>query len=75
MRLYRSKQYPTRWYAHSQETGWVMFPAIANGWERRQPARGMDPMYIQQVPIQMAINTGIPEAPAVSSEQRLPHAA
>ena len=60
MRLYRSKQYPNRWYACSPETGWVMFPAASDGWERRQAARGLDPMYIQQVPLSLASGTGIP---------------
>ncbi|SPE35068.1 hypothetical protein SBA6_410018 [Candidatus Sulfopaludibacter sp. SbA6] len=40
MRLYRSTNYPSRWYAHGRETGWVMFPAALGGWEKRQPARG-----------------------------------
>jgi hypothetical protein len=60
MKLYRSKAYPDRWYACSIATGWVMFPAIEGGWEKRQPARGIDPITIRQVPLQLAASTGIP---------------
>jgi hypothetical protein len=59
MKLYRSRNYPTRWFAHSPETGWVMFPAEINGWEKRQPARGLDPIDVREVPIRLAFNTGI----------------
>ena len=38
MKLYRSNRFPTRWLAFSPETGWVVFPAEDNGWERRQAA-------------------------------------
>jgi hypothetical protein len=64
MKLYRSRNYPNRWYAHSASTGWVMFPATANGWEKRQPARGMDPVDVRNVPLALAAGTGIPGAPA-----------
>jgi hypothetical protein len=63
MKLYRSSNYPTRWYAFSPETGWVMFPAEAGGWQKRQPARGVDPLYFRQVPLRMGFNTGLPGAP------------
>jgi hypothetical protein len=63
MHLYRSRKYSNRWYAHSQSTGWVMFPAEAGGWERRQPARGIDPIDIREVPLQLASDTGIPGSP------------
>jgi len=64
MKLYRSHQNPTRWYAHSQETGWVMFPAEIDGWERRQPARGIDPIDVREVPMSLATGTGMPGAPS-----------
>ena len=32
MKLYRCNHYPARWYAHSEATGWVMFPAEIGGW-------------------------------------------
>jgi hypothetical protein len=81
MKLYSSKNYPNRWYAHSNSTGWVMFPAEINGWERRQPARGIDPIDIREVPVQLAFDAGIPVAPnasasrAATSEVRLSEAA
>ena len=68
MKLYRSHQNPTRWYAHSQETGWVMFPAQIDGWERRQPARGIDPIDVREVPIALATGTGMPGAPSQAVE-------
>ena len=60
MKLYRSNNYPTRWYAHSEFTGWVMFPAETDGWQKRLPARGVDPMHLRQVPLHLASATGIP---------------
>jgi len=60
MKLFRSKMYPQRWYAYSNSTGWVMFPAQPNGWEMRQPGRGIDPIDLRQVPNQLAANTGMP---------------
>ena len=63
MKLYRNNQYPNRWYAHSVATGWVMFPAETNGWLKRQPARGVDPMYTREVPVQLAFRAGIPGSP------------
>ena len=78
MRLYRSKSNPTRWYAYSTETGWVMFPAEGNGWEKRQPARGLDPIDIREVPAVLAGNAGIPGASAMNpaaSDLRLQEAA
>jgi hypothetical protein len=64
MKLYRNNQYPNRWYAHSRETGWVMFPAEPGGWSKGEHARGVDPMYTHEVPIACAANTGIAiEAP------------
>jgi hypothetical protein len=62
MKLYRSRRYPNRWYAHSQATGWVMFPCIPGGWEMRQPARGIDPVDIREVPVRLGFKSGIPES-------------
>jgi hypothetical protein len=69
MKLYRSKQYPKRWYACSNSTGWVMFPAEYNGWEKRQPARGVDPIDLRQVPVQLAFDAGIPGSPTATVDQ------
>lgn len=62
MKLYRSRMYPTMWFAYSSATGWVKFPAGAAGWERREPARGIDPIDIREVPVHLAAETGIPMA-------------
>jgi hypothetical protein len=64
MKLYRSKNYPTRWYAHVAGTGWVMFPAASGGWERREPARGLDPVDIREVPLALGFEAGIPGSPS-----------
>jgi len=60
MKLYRSKMYPTKWFAYSRTTGWVKFPAAAGGWENREPARGIDPIDLREVPVQLAAGAGIP---------------
>lgn len=60
MKLYRSNNYSARWFAHSEATGWVMFPAEIAGWGKREPARGIDPLYFREVPLRMGFNTGIP---------------
>lgn len=67
MKLYRSRTYPDRWYAWSPATGWVMFPAVEGGWSKRQPARGVDPIYIREVPLSQAAGTGIPGAAGAPS--------
>jgi hypothetical protein len=71
MKLYRSKNYPNRWYAYSNLTGWVMFPAESNGWEKRQTARGVDPIDIREVSVQLAFDTGMP-ASLDASADRIP---
>lgn len=62
MKLYRSRKYSNRWYAFSTATGWVMFPTEPNGWAKRQPARGVDPIDVREVPLELAADTGLPEA-------------
>jgi hypothetical protein len=37
-----------------------MFPAEPEGWQKRQPARGIDPIHIREVAIELALDTGIP---------------
>jgi hypothetical protein len=37
-----------------------MFPAEPNGWTKREPARGVDPLYVREAPVSLAANTGIP---------------
>ena len=59
MKLYRSSKYPKRWFAYSPDTGWVVFPAEAGGWEKRERARGIDPIDVREVSLQLAAETGI----------------
>ena len=60
MKLYRSRKYSTLWIAYSPATGWVKFPMEADGWERREPARGLDPIDIREVPVELAAAAGVP---------------
>jgi hypothetical protein len=62
IKVYRSAMHPKQWIAYVEGCGWVIFPARENGWESRQAARGLDPMYLRQVPVQMAESAGIPAA-------------
>jgi hypothetical protein len=68
MKLYGNRNYPTLWFAYSRETGWVMFPAEVGGWARREAARGLDPIHLREVPVKLAVNTGIPGALYVLGE-------
>ena len=61
-KLYQSSKHYQHWIAHVEGMGWVMFPARENGWDRRQPARGVDPMHLREVPLRMAFGTGLIEA-------------
>jgi len=61
MKLYRSRNFPTQWFAFGPGVGWVMFPAEVNGWDKRRPARGLDPVDIREVPLRLGFNTGIPD--------------
>ena len=62
MKLYRSAKHETRWFAFGPEIGWVMFPAEVDGWQKRQPARGIDPLDVREVPLRLGFNTGFPGA-------------
>ena len=44
-----------------------MFPAAVGGWDKREPARGIDPMYVREVPLELALNTGITDSPVNSA--------
>jgi hypothetical protein len=61
MKLYRSAIHPGCLLAYIPGTGWMVFPAKAGGWERREPARGIDPVHLRQIPLRMAANTGMLE--------------
>jgi len=59
VKIYRSAVHRDKWVAYSEATGWVIFPAKPNGWDERKPARGLDPVYLREVPIRMALETGV----------------
>jgi len=61
MKLYRSAVHPGCWVAYVPQSGWLVFPARENGWRARRPARGLDPVHLRQVPLQLAAGTGILE--------------
>jgi len=78
MRLYRSTKDLTRWFAFGPVAGWVMFPAEIDGWQKRQPVRGINRLTLREVPLRMGFNTGIPGSPMPAdgaSESRIGEAA
>ncbi len=60
-RLYTSAIHRNHWIASVPGSGWVMFPARENGWEERQPARGLDPLYLREASPRLAENAGFPQ--------------
>lgn len=60
IKLYRNAQRPNNWVAYVPNAGWVAFPARENGWAERTPARGLDPLYLREVPLENALNAGLP---------------
>jgi hypothetical protein len=62
IKLYRDAQRPKNWVAYVPNTGWVAFPAQENGWENRTPARGLDPLYLREVPLASGSAAGVPQA-------------
>jgi hypothetical protein len=61
IKLYRDAQRPNNWVAYIPNTGWVSFPASDHGWERRTPARGLDPLFLREVPLQNGSAAGVPQ--------------
>jgi hypothetical protein len=59
-KLYRSTVHKNYWVAYVSGSGWVMFPDRENGWEMRQPARGLDPLYLREAPAKLAQVAGFP---------------
>jgi hypothetical protein len=57
-KLYRSAIHDNTWIACTPESGWTMFPAAVGGWEKRRPCRGLDPLYLREVPLARASDTG-----------------
>ena len=62
IKLYRDAQHPRNWVAYVPHVGWVAFPATENGWALRAPARGLDPLFLRQVPLEQGVGAGIPLA-------------
>ena len=58
-KLYRSSHHPGAWIVDSPATGWVILPDSPDGWEKRRPARGLDPVHLRQVPNGLAAHVGI----------------
>jgi hypothetical protein len=61
IKLYRDALHPRNWVAYIPNSGWVAFPAVENGWENRSPARGLDPLYLREVPLQKGLSSGMPQ--------------
>ncbi|HEX3742650.1 MAG TPA: hypothetical protein VHW09_01915 [Bryobacteraceae bacterium] len=61
IKLYRDAQRPTNWVAYIPNAGWVCFPASENGWEHRAPARGLDPLFLREVPLHKGELAGVPQ--------------
>jgi len=61
IKLYTSAKHPRFWIAYIPGSDWTMFPAQDGGWEKREPARGLDPMHVREVALQLAAKTGLIE--------------
>jgi hypothetical protein len=61
-KLYRSSCHPRHWIAYVPDSGWLIFPLQPNGWTQRQPARGLDPMHLREVPPVLGVEAGLPVA-------------
>ena len=66
IKLYTSAKHPRFWIAYVPGSGWTMFPAQEGGWDKREPARGLDPMHVREVALQLAAKTGLIEEMQVS---------
>ncbi|HEX3747159.1 MAG TPA: hypothetical protein VHW09_24655 [Bryobacteraceae bacterium] len=70
--LYRSARDLEHWYVFDDCTGWVSFPARIDGWSARRPVSAVAGLGLQEVPLWLSFNTGLPYAVRA---RRLPHAA
>jgi hypothetical protein len=61
IKLYRDAQRPNNFVAYVPESGWVVFPAKENGWEHRSAARGLDPLYLREIPLYQGFAAGVPQ--------------
>ncbi len=66
-RLYCSADHQQHWIAYTPEEGYVIFPAEENGWIKKHPFHGFDPLRMREVPTWLAFKTGFP---AGSSKER-----
>jgi len=62
MRLFVSSKHERHWIAQTPD-GWMVFPAEVDGWHKRMPARGLDPVHLREIPRSRAFNTGMPGVP------------
>jgi len=61
IKLYRDAQRPNNWVAYVPNVGWFAFPAVENGWDQRTPARGLDPLFLREVPVAKGFAAGVPQ--------------
>jgi hypothetical protein len=69
IKLYKSSCHPRHWIAYAPGSGWLIFPSQTNGWEQRQPTRGLDPMHLREVPASLGVAAGFP-VPAAPPQRR-----
>jgi hypothetical protein len=62
IKLYRSAVHLDHWVVYSPAIGWTVFPARQSGWHNRRPAHGIDPLFLREVPLRLAFNTGLLES-------------
>jgi hypothetical protein len=69
-KLYKSTVHLNHWIASVPGLGWFMFPARENGWEERKPARGLDPLYLREVPAKLGENAGFSQYGHTPGQER-----
>ena len=69
MKLYISTNHPRHWIAYDPGRGWLIFPHAENGWEKREPVCGLDPVCLREVPARLAALTGF-EPPQVKPARK-----
>lgn len=64
IKLYSSMDHPGHWVAYTPDAGWLAFPDMEGGWERRKPVRGLDPIHLREVPLSLAARAGLKQPSA-----------
>lgn len=64
VKLYRNSDDPLHWTVYVPEHGWYRFPAAENGWDRRSSDVRLNPTRLNEVPLWLAFNTGLPATKA-----------